>query len=74
MELLKSLIIHNENTKEFMVNECLEIRYKTFFLRSNMKHFFDTVFHHQMKHGLEFRVSSGYETLRLMIDILLDTE
>ena len=41
-----SLIIHNENTKEFMVNECLEIRYKTFCLRSNMKHFFDTVFHH----------------------------
>ena len=34
-----------------------------------MKHFFDTVFHH-----LEFRVSSGYETLRLMIDILLETE
>ena len=38
-----------------------------------MKHFFNTVFHHQMK-DLEFRVSSGYETLRLMIDILLDTE
>ena len=38
-----------------------------------MKHFFDTVFHHQMKH-LEFRVLSGYETLRLMIDILLETE